>query len=156
MRRDADSIHGRQGPSLADYRKPIPQPTPETQNFWDGTKAGELRLQRCNDCQNVYFPARPFCPKCGSRSVSWFAASGRGTLFSYVINHRPAPGFQDEAPYAIAVVQLEEGPRMMTNLVGVEQTPEALPLDLPLEVTFEQISDEISLPKFQPTQGGAR
>jgi uncharacterized OB-fold protein len=141
---------------LADYRKPIPTPTPETQEFWDGTKAGELRLQRCNDCSNVYFPPRPFCAKCGSRSVAWFKASGHGRLFSYVINHRPAPGFQDEAPYAIAIVELDEGPRMMTNLVDVEQTPEALPLDLPLEVTFEQITDTISLPKFRPAAGGAR
>lgn len=141
---------------LAEYRKALPKPTPETQGFWDGAKAGELRLQRCSDCSNVYFPPRPFCPKCGSRSVAWFTASGHGRLFSYVINHRPAPGFQDEVPYAIAVVELDEGPRMMTNLVDIEQTPEALQLDLPLEVTFEQVSEEISLPKFRPAAGGAK
>ncbi|MCP4007066.1 MAG: Zn-ribbon domain-containing OB-fold protein [bacterium] len=126
----------------------IPQPTPETQHFWDGTRAGELRLQRCRDCAQVYFPPRPFCPACTSRSVEVFAASGRATLYSYVINHRPAPGF--DAPYAIAVVQLEEGPRMMTNLVEVEQTPEALPLDMSLEVTFQALDQEISLPLFRP------
>lgn len=142
--------------NLADYGKALPQPTPETQEFWDGTKAGELRLQRCNECSNVYFPPRPFCPKCASRSVAWFKATGHGRLFSYVINHRPAPGFKDEAPYAIAVVELDEGPRMMTNLVGVESTPEALPIDMPLEVTFDRVSDEISLPKFRPAAGGAK
>lgn len=143
---------------MAEYRKPIPSPTPETQPFWEGTKAGELRLQRCTEAQcdgNVYFPPRPFCPKCGSRSVEWFRASGRGKLHSYVINHRPAPGFQDEAPYAIAVVMTDEGVKMMTNLRGVEQTPEALQLDMPLEVTFEEVNEEITLPYWKPAEGGA-
>ena len=81
---------------MAEYRKPIPRPTPETQDFWDGAKAGNLRLQRCDDCSHVYFPPRPFCPKCASRSVSSFNASGKGKLHSYVINHRPPPGFQEE------------------------------------------------------------
>lgn len=135
---------------MAEYRKPIPQPTPETQDFWDGTKAGELRLQRCNDCSHVYFPPRPFCSKCASRNVSSFKASGKGTLHTYNINERPAPGFEDEAPYAIAVVKLEEGPTMMTNIIGCPQTPEALKIDMPLEVTFEKINDEITLPKWKP------
>ncbi len=135
---------------MADYRKPLPQPTPETQPFWDGTKAGELRLQRCDACSNVIFPPRPFCPKCASRSVSWFKASGRGKLWSYVINHRPAPGFEQDAPYAIAVVKLDEGPQMMTNIVDCPQTPEALQLDMPVEVVFEAVSEAISLPKFRP------
>lgn len=143
------------GSNLADYRKPLPQPTPETKPFWDGTKAGELRLQRCTACSNVYFPPRPFCPECASRSVEWFRASGRGKLHSYVINQRPAPGFEADAPYAIAVVMLDEGVTMMTNLVGVAQTPEALHLDMPLEVTFDRVSDEIALPKWQPAGGAA-
>jgi hypothetical protein len=135
---------------LAEYRKPIPKPTPETQDFWDGARAGNLRLQRCDDCAHVYFPPRPFCPKCASRSVSSFNASGKGKLHSYVINHRPPPAFQEDGSYAIAVVLLDEGVKMMTNIVGVEQTPEALHLDMLLEVTFEPITEEISLPKFKP------
>ena len=135
---------------MADYRKPIPKPTPETQDFWDGAQRGELRLQRCDACSATYFPPRPFCPKCSSRKVTSFAASGKGRLYSYNINHRPAPGFEAEAPYAIAVVELDEGPRMMTNIVGLPQTPEALQLDMPVQVTFEQITDEINLPKFKP------
>src|SRR5882672_3893796 len=122
----------------------LPQPTPETQHFWDGTQAGELRLQRCDGCRHVYFPPRPFCPKCASRAVSMFKSSGKAKLFSYVIHHRPAPGFAP--PYAIAVVELDEGPRMMTNIVACPQTPEALVLDMPLEVTFEKMDDEITLP----------
>ena len=132
--------------------KPIPQPTPETEHFWEGTRDGELRLQRCDECAHIYFPPRPFCPDCSARSVSVFAASGRGRLASYVINSRPHPGF--EGPYAIALVELDEGVRMMSNIVECEQTPEALTLDMTLEVTFEKLSEEISLPVFRPVDGG--
>ena len=140
-------------------RIPLPQPTPETQHFWDGTKSGKLRLQRCGQCSEVYFPPRPFCPACISRAVVVFDASGRAKLYSYVINERPHPAF--DGPYSIAVVELEEGPRMMTNIINVEQTPEALQLDMPLEVVFEPLSEDISLPYFQParfqsTQGQSR
>jgi uncharacterized protein len=129
--------------------KPVPEPTPETQPFWDGCAAGELRIQRCRACGKPYFYPRPVCPECGSTDVEWFTASGRATLYSYVINHRPARGFEQDGPYAIAVVQLAEGPRMMTNLVGVPNTPEDLVLDMELQVTFEQRGD-ISLPVFAP------
>jgi hypothetical protein len=127
----------------------LPQPTPETQHFWDGCKAGELRLQRCADCSKTYFPPRPFCPACGCREVAVFKASGRGRLYSYVINHRPRPDMGKD-PHSIAVVELEEGPRMMTNIVGCPQTPEALVLDMPVEVTFQSFG-EIALPLFAPT-----
>ncbi len=130
---------------------PVPVATPETLHFWEGTKSGELRLQKCDECSHVYFPPRPFCPGCASRKVSIFKASGKATLYSYVINHRPHPAF--DGPYSIAVVELEEGPRMMTNIINVDQTPEALILDMPLEVTFKPLSDDIHLPYFQP--GGA-
>ena len=129
----------------------LPQPTPETQHFWDGTKSGELRLQRCDDCRHVYFPPRPFCPKCGTRKVSVFVASGKAILDSYVIHHRKVPGF--DPPYAIAVVKLAEGPRMMTNIVDCQQTPEALQLDMPLEVVFSQQNDTVTLPFFRPAKG---
>lgn len=125
--------------------RPLPQPTPETQHFWDGTKAGELRLQRCADCGHIYFPGRPVCPACSSRNVEVFAASGKGKLLSYVINHRPHPSF--DSPYAIALVELDEGP--MSNIVDCEQTPEALVLDMPLVVTFETNGD-IAIPLFRP------
>jgi len=129
----------------------LPQPTPETQHFWDGTREGELRLQRCDACGKVYFPPRPFCTACASRKVSMFCASGKAVLWSYVIHHRPVPGFTP--PYAIAVVQLAEGPRMMTNIVDCPQTPEALQLDMPLEVVFEKQNDTITLPLFRPAKG---
>ncbi|TDC93601.1 Zn-ribbon domain-containing OB-fold protein [Nonomuraea deserti] len=132
--------------------KPAPKPTPETQPFWDGTAAGELRIQRCQTCARHYFYPRPSCPHCGGDQVEWVRASGRATLYSYVINHRPAPGFEDDAPYAIAVVELEEGVRMMSNIVGVPSTPENLPLDMELRVVFEQRGD-VHVPLFEPAGG---
>jgi uncharacterized OB-fold protein len=137
--------------TMAEPQRARPKPTPETQHFWDGTQTGELRLQRCDACANVYFPPRPFCPKCASRKVSVFKASGKGKLYSYVIHHRPVPGFTP--PYSIAVVELDEGPRMMTNVVDCPQTPEALELDMKLEVKFEKLDDAITLPLFRPAKG---
>lgn len=134
--------------------KAIPQPTPGTRPFWEGTRAGELRIQRCSACSRHFLYPRPVCPFCGSSDVQWVKASGRGTLHSYVINHFAAPGFEGEVPYVIAVVQLDEGPRMLSNLRGVAAEPEALALDMPLEVTFEPRGDQ-SLPMFRPV-GGAR
>lgn len=134
---------------MAEFKRPLPEPTPETEHFWEGCRSGELRLQSCDDCSKSYFPPRPFCPACGSRNVTVKKASGKAKLYSYVINHRPRPDFGDE-PHSIAVVELAEGPRMMTNIVDCPQTPEALLLDMPLEVTFEKASDKISLPKFKP------
>ncbi|MDQ2803839.1 MAG: Zn-ribbon domain-containing OB-fold protein [Pseudomonadota bacterium] len=136
---------------MPDPGRARPQPTPETQHFWDGTRAGELRLQRCAICGKVYFPPRPFCPACASRDVGILAASGKAILYSYVIHHRPVPGFTP--PYAIAVVQLVEGPRMMTNIVDCPQTPEALALDMPLEVVFQPMDEQITLPLFRPAKG---
>lgn len=133
-------------------QRALPKPTPETQHFWDGCRAGELRLQRCRACDHSYFPPRPFCPQCASREVEVYRASGRATLYSYVINHRPRPDMGTE-PHSIAVVALAEGPRMMSNIVGCPQTPEALQLDMPLEVTFAPQSEEIALPLFKPAEG---
>jgi uncharacterized OB-fold protein len=130
--------------------RPLPAITPETRHFWEGARAGELRLQKCLACSHAYFPPRPFCPKCASREVTVFRASGQAVLYSYVIHHRAVPGFTP--PYAIAVVELEEGPRMMTNIVGCEQTPQSLQLDMALEVVFERMNDEISLPLFRPAR----
>ena len=129
--------------------KLVPEASPETQPFWDGCAAGQLRLQRCGSCDAFYFPPRPFCPTCLSGEVAWETVSGRARLHTYLINHRAAPGF--EAPYAIAVVQLEEGPRMMTNIIGIENTPENLVLDMALQVTFEP-RGEMMLPVFEPAR----
>jgi uncharacterized OB-fold protein len=127
----------------------LPKPSPETRHFWDGCKAGELRLQRCRSCSEPYFPPRPFCPHCASRDVEVFTASGKATLYSYVINHRPRADMGTE-PHSIAVVELAEGPRLMTNVINCPQTPAALQLDMPLQVVFGTESAEIALPYFEP------
>ena len=133
---------------MADYQKPIPC-FARDRAFLGRVQRRQIAAAASKDTGKAYFPPRPFSPYTGSRDVEVFEASGKAKLFSYVINHRPPKGFEDEALSAIAVVELEEGPRMMTNITECEQTPEALELDMALEVVFEDISDEISLPKFR-------
>ena len=132
------------------YRKPVPVATPESDFFWEKARHHELWIQKCSDCGDPFFYPRMVCPTCLSENLEWFKTSGKGFLYSYMINHRPPPGFEDDAPYAIAIVQLDEGPRMMTNIVDIENTPENLILDMPLEVVFEDIADEMSIPKWKP------
>ncbi len=121
-------------------RKQQPVATPETQFFWEKVQESELWLQRCRDCDRPYFYPRFFCPHCHGTNVEWFRASGLSKLHTYLINHHPAPGFEDEAPYAMAIVELDEGVRMMSNIRGVENTPENLVLDMPLQVVFEALN----------------
>jgi uncharacterized OB-fold protein len=128
----------------------IPVATPLTLPFWEGCAAGELRLQHCSACARPFFPPALVCPRCAGRDVAWAPVSGRATLYSYTIQHRAAPGFEGLVPYAVAIVQLAEGPRMMTNVVGVESTPEALVLDMPLEVAFAERFGVV-MPFFRPT-----
>ncbi|MEP3052744.1 Zn-ribbon domain-containing OB-fold protein [Ascidiaceihabitans sp.] len=131
--------------------KPHPEIYPETQFYWDGAKAGQLLLNHCTSCDQSYFPPRPFCPNCGNRDVIVREASGKGRLYSYVISHLPAPGY--EPPYIVAVVELEEGTRMLTNLLDCPVDPSAIEVDMPVEVTFENRGD-VTVPQFRP-QGGA-
>jgi uncharacterized OB-fold protein len=132
------------------YPGPVPKPTPETQPFWDAAKRHELLIQRCDGCGNHYFYPRPLCPHCLSRMVRWVTVSGRGRLHTFVINHRPPRKFPTQDPFVIGIVELEEGPRLMTNIVGIAPDPTKLQCDLPVEVVFEDITAEITLPKFRP------
>lgn len=131
-------------------RKQLPEPTPETAPYWEGAKAHELRIQYCTECKKHFFYPRIFCPTCMSDAVEWRKVSGKGTLLTYVLAARPAPGFEDELPYAIAIVKLDEGPHLMSNIVNTELTPANLPAGMALEVVFEDIDEKITLPKFQP------
>ena len=134
------------------YNKPIPRPQPESDFYWERARQHELWLRKCNACGKAYFYPRDISPCCFSKDTTWIRASGRATLYTYSIVHRAAhPGFADEVPYVAAMVELEEGPRLPTNVVGVDEpTPEKLPIGMPLEVTFEDITDTIALPKFRP------
>lgn len=135
--------------SVTRYAGPLPQATPETQPFFDGLRERKLMIQRCGACGQAYYYPRPICPHCMSDDVHWFQASGKGLVYSFVINHRSSPGF--EAPYVIAVVELEEGPRMMTNLVGIEPDPEVVQCDMAVEIVYEDVTADVTLPKFRPT-----
>jgi uncharacterized OB-fold protein len=134
--------------------KQLPVPTPETAPYWEGCKQHELRIPFCSDCKQYFFYPRRYCPACLSDAIEWRTASGKGTLLTYVINQRPAPGFEDETPYAIAVVQLEEGPHLMTNIVNTTIAPENLPAGLPVEVVFDDVNENVTIPKFQPAGAG--
>lgn len=134
------------------YTGPTPKPTPETAPYWEAAKRGVLLLQRCRACEQHYFYPRPLCPHCLSRDVEWVEVSGRGVLHTFVVNHRPARGFPAKGPYVIGIVELEEGPKMMSNIVGVEPDPAKLRCDMPLEVVFEEITEAITLPKFRPLE----
>jgi uncharacterized protein len=132
------------------YRGALPRPTPETKPFWDGAKQHRLMLPWCKACGRAHFFPRNCCPHCFGFDLEWRQASGRGKLHTYVINHKPARGFEDKVPYVIAVVELEEGPRMMSNLVmDGTPTPEKLPIDMDLEVCFDDVTAEVTLPKFR-------
>ena len=132
------------------YSGPIPKPTPETRPFWEAARQHKLLIQRCNDSLQHYFYPRPLCPHCLSRNVVWVEASGRGLLHTFVINQRPPRGFPATGPVILGIVQLDEGPRLMTNIVGVDPDPTKLRCDMPVEVVFDDITAEISLPKFRP------
>ena len=128
-----------------------PAPTPETEPFWAGTRAGELRIQYCRACARYYFYPRPFCRYCRSPDVEWRRVSGRARLVSYIVNYRPVPPTATGRPQVIALVELEEGPRMLTNIVGAGPEPESLPLDAAVSVEFEPRGEQV-LPVFRPDE----
>ncbi|HBD85113.1 MAG TPA: DNA-binding protein [Dehalococcoidia bacterium] len=133
------------------YNKPVPVPQGESDYYWEKAKAHELWLRQCDDCGNAYFYPRDISPCCFSKNTSWIQASGKATLFTFAIVHRPPhPGFREIAPYVTAIVELEEGPKFPTNIVIDDPTPENLQIDMALEVTFDDITDTIALPKFKP------
>jgi uncharacterized protein len=129
--------------------KPTPAPTLETAPYWEGCRQHQLRIQRCFECQQYQFFPRIYCSKCFSDRVEWVNASGRATILSFTIVRRPvSQAFAHEVPYVVALVTLEEGPQMMTNIVGCE--PEKVTIGMPVEVVFEDWNDTISIPKFRP------
>ena len=128
--------------------KPLPTPDGDSQALWDGLKNGELLLQHCDDCGHVQYYQQGVCRLCQSTKLRHQAASGKGTIYSYSVVYRaPSPAFKDDVPYAVLLVQLEEGPRMISSLVG--KNFDALDFDLPVQLTTVAISDEITLPYFE-------
>jgi hypothetical protein len=134
------------------YSGPLPQPTPETKPFWEAAKRHILLFQRCNACATAFFYPRPLCPHCLARDVAWVEACGRGRLHTFVISHHPPRNFPIPAPYVIGVVELAEGVRLLSQIVGVAPDPAQLRCDMPVEVVFEDLTDQIALPKFRPAE----
>lgn len=129
--------------------RPLPNPTPLTRPFWDGARRRELCIQRCRACRSFVFYPRYFCTVCGSDALEWVQASGRGTVFTYTVARRPThEAFADRVPYVIAVVELEEGPKLTTNIVGVD--PEQVAIGMPVHATFDDVGD-VTLVLFQPS-----
>ncbi len=130
--------------------KPLPVITEESRSFWEGCREGKLLLQYCDQCQRYQFYPRLYCMQCGSETLRWVEASGRGVIYSYTVIHQnKSPEFANDTPYNVAIVQLEEGPRMLSNIVDIALTD--LRVDLPVIVVFDPVSDRISLPRFRPT-----
>lgn len=131
----------------------VPDPVGLSAQYYAFCAAGELRFQRCDGCGAWRHPPRHRCGACGSDRWEWAASSGRGRVFSWTVTHKAFdPAFAERLPYAVLVVELDEGPRVVANLV--EADPAVLRLDLPVEVVFEPLADGIALTHFRP-RGGA-
>lgn len=127
----------------------LPVPDPETQPFWDAARARRLLVKRCADCGDAHLYPRPFCPHCWSEQVDWEEASGRATLYTWsVVRSNDLPPFPERVPYVAAMVDLEEGPRMMTNVEGCEF--DRLEVGMALHAEFRDIGADVTIPVFVP------
>ena len=132
-----------------EYTKPLPTIEPETEEFWKATKRHELFLQRCNACEEVIHFPRVMCYRCLSEDLGWIKSTGLGTVYSFTIIHQVAhQGFEIEVPYVYAIIDLDDGARMISNVVNID--PSAVEVGMRVQVTFDDVTPEISIPKFEP------
>jgi uncharacterized OB-fold protein len=133
---------------MTEYKKPLPVVQPWSKPFWEAAKRHRLMIQTCNDCGLKIFYPRKYCPDCWSANLGWFEASGRGKVFSYSITMAGVEErFAEDLPFVLALVDLEEGIRMMTNIV--ECKPDEVSIGMDVKVTFRDVTDEFSLPMFK-------
>lgn len=118
----------------------------DSRPFWEGTKNHKLMIQWCAECHKFIFYPRIICPHCFSEQVSWVEASGRGSIHSYTVIHRAAPPFNEQTPYVVAIIELNEGVRMVSRIVD---DWEKVSIDKQVSVVYEKIDDEVTLPYFQ-------
>jgi uncharacterized OB-fold protein len=131
--------------------KPLPTPDLDSQAYWQGLKSGQLLLQHCGACGHVQFYQQAICRQCGSEDLTHRAASGRGIVHSFSVVHRaPGPAFKQDTPYAVLLVELAEGPRMISSLV--EADPMAVQFDMPVELVCDPVNAEVVLPRFRPVR----
>lgn len=128
---------------------PAPEPpvTPETERFWDATLEGELLVRECGECSRVYHYPRKHCPDCASPNTEWIVSSGRGTVYSFTVSHQGGGEYVDSTPFVLAYVELEEGPRIMTNIVNCE--PDSVSIGHSVSVVFHDTGGEAALPRFE-------
>ena len=133
---------------MREYGKPLPILNDENRPFWEACREHKLRMQQCDACGHVRFPINHVCPRCLDQAFHWQALSGRGTVFAYVVFHQVYnQAFAQDVPYNVALVQLEEGPRMYSNVVGV--AVDAVKVGDALEVSFDRVTDEVTIPRFR-------
>jgi uncharacterized OB-fold protein len=134
---------------MTNYVKPLPIITDDNRPYWEYCKKHEFRMQKCDNCGYIRFPPGILCPRCHSMEAAWVKMSGKGEIYSFVI-YRVAyhPSYANDIPYVVAVIRLDEGPRLESNITGVKV--EDIRIDMPVEVYFDDITDEVSLPKFKP------
>lgn len=127
----------------------MPEITPESRPFWEGSRRHQLLLQRCRACGTLQHYPRGVCAGCWATELEWRPSSGRGTVYTFTVTHRSqARGFKDEVPYVLAWVELEEGVQVLTNLVGCD--PARVAIGMAVEVTFEDVNPDVSIPRFKP------
>ena len=130
--------------------RPVPAPNPLTAPFWEAAGRGELVVPECSACGLRFFVPEPACPRCLSEQWEYVACSGRGTVYSVTVVHRsPGPGF--ETPFALAVVDLDDGPALLTHVVGGD--PGEVGIGMPVRVVFRRLTDVIVLPYFTRVEG---
>lgn len=132
---------------MSEYMKPLPKPSPTSRPFWEAARKHELSLQRCGGCSKFIYYPRDRCPHCFSDNLSWNRVSGRGTLYSYTVVYRASSRAFADAPYVLAIVELDEGPRMTTNIVAPR---ESLKVGMPLVAFFDDVAPGHTLVKFKP------
>jgi uncharacterized OB-fold protein len=127
----------------------VPAITEDTHEFWEALRAGRFLLRRCDDCaQPIWYP-RPTCPSCGSERTRWVPASGRGHVYAFTVTRRTRlPGWEQAAPYVTAYVELEEGPRVLTNVVGCD--PDRLRIGTPVHIVYETGDEGQAVYRFEP------
>lgn len=131
------------------YGKPLPVIQPWSKPFWDATRERRLLIQECRDCGKKIFYPKKYCPHCRSTDIEWAECSGEGRVYSFSTLYLGVhPKFQKDAPYTIAIIELNEGVRLMSNIVNCD--PQDIQCDMPVKVTFEDVTEEITLPKFEP------
>ena len=136
---------------MSQYNKPLPEISDENREFWEGAKRGKLRMQKCGACGHIRFPISHVCPKCLAKEFAWTDLSGRGEVFSYVVFHQLYnKAFEKDIPYNVALVQLEEGPRMYSNVVGVDN--DAVKVGEKVEAVFDPVTPEVTIPRFRLRQ----